>query len=784
MGPEQAPAAAGTGLADTDPTDAGAVDAGLTDAGPADAATAISADGSVPDRSPAVPAAYADAAVAGITETPTTVAASAGAPPVDPTAGTPATPPAAIGTPRETGGEGEGDGGAEGGSGRWPAIAGVAAGAVAMLVTLVVVLKAGGGAPKRLPAELAGADPGLFTGWGLPISRLLCDTAGVATVGALLAAAFLFPAAGGKPGAAGRRMLRWASAAAWVWCVASLAQFAFTVSDLIGRPLPGALSRHNVGNVIDAVPQPRALLIVAGLAFAIAIGAGVARRLDTSAWLAVLALGALLPVAMTGHAHGSGGHDLATVSGGLHVLGVSAWVGGLAALLAGGRRLGGRELVTAVTRYSGIAGLCLVVVAISGVVNAYVRVASWSALLDSRYGNLVIAKAVALVVLAGLGAAHRRFTIRRLAASPGRRRPFLRLGAAEVAVMGVAIALGAGLSRTPTPAGADGVATDDPVVSLLGYPMPPPFTAGRIVTGARPDLLFLTVVLLGAWLYLTGVIRLRRAGASWPVGRTVSWLMGLAVIAFATSSGLGPYGRVLFSVHMAQHLLLMMLAPVLLVLGAPVTLALRALPTGVTGTTRSARAWLLRIVNSRWLAFVSHPVVTFTLYSVSLYVLYLTPLYGWVLRNHLAHLAMMCHFLVVGYLFFWLLIGVDPGPRRPVYPARIVLLFLASAVHTFFGVILMMSNEVIGASYYRLLDRPWGGSLLDVQQVGGGMAWSFGELPSLAVLAALFFQWARTEERHGRAKDARMDSGEDDEFEAYNRYLASLAKPGPRPPRP
>ncbi|OHV36735.1 cytochrome-c oxidase [Pseudofrankia sp. EUN1h] len=663
-------------------------------------------------------------------------------------------------------------------------VAGVVAGAVAMLVTLVVVLEAGGGAPKRLPAELAGADPGLFTGWGLPISRLLCDTAGVATVGALLAAAFLFPAAGGKPGVAGTRLLRWASVAAWVWCVASLAQFAFTVSDLIGRPLPAALSRHNVGNVLDAVPQPRALLIVAGLTFAIAVAAGVARKLDTAAWLAVLALGALLPVAMTGHAHGSGGHDLATVSSGLHVLGVAAWVGGLAALLAGGRRLAGRELVTAVTRYSGLAGLCLVVVALSGVVNAYVRVGSWSALVDSRYGNLVIAKVVALVALAGLGAAHRRFTIRRLTASPSRRRPFLRLGAAEVALMGVAVALGAGLSRTPTPASADGGAADDPVVSLLGYPLPPPFAAGRIVTEARPDLLFLTVVLLGAWLYLTGVVRLRRAGASWPVGRTVSWLLGLAVIAFATSSGLGPYGRVLFSVHMAQHLLLMMLAPVLLVLGAPVTLALRTLPTGVTGTTRSARAWLLRVVNSRWLAFVSHPVVTFVLYSVSLYALYLTPLYGWVLRNHLAHLAMMCHFLVVGYLFFWLLIGVDPGPRRPPYPARIMLLFLASAVHTFFGVILMVSNEVIGESYYRLLDRPWGGSLLDVQQVGGGMAWSFGELPSLAVLAALFFQWARTEERHGRAKDARMDSGEDDEFEAYNRYLASLARPRSRPPRP
>jgi putative copper resistance protein D len=289
-------------------------------------------------------------------------------------------------------------------------------------------------------------------------------------------------------------------------------------------------------------------------------------------------------------------------------------------------------------------------------------------------------------------------------------------------------------------------------------------------------------VLLGTGYYLAGVIRLRRDGASWPMGRTVSWLAGMAVIAFATSSGLGRYGRVLFSVHMVQHLLLMMLAPILLNLGAPVTLALRALPTGVTGTTRSARAWLLRLVNSRWLAFIGNPLVAWTLYSVSLYVLYLTPLFGWVLRNHLAHLAMMVHFLVVGYLFFWVLIGVDPGPKRPSHPARIILLFTASAVHTFFGIILMMSGSVIGDSYYSLLTRSWGASPLTDQHLGGGMAWSFGELPGVAVIAVLVFQWARTDERRARAKDARMDSGDDDEFDQYNAYLAGLATRDGRPP--
>jgi putative copper resistance protein D len=689
--------------------------------------------------------------------------------------------PSAVGVPAEATAATTAPAGA---GGRWRVAAGITGGVVAALVTLVVSLEFSHGAYTRLPADLAGADPGALTGWGLPVSRWLCDAAGVATVGALLAAAFFFPAAGGKPGATGQRMLRHASVAAWAWCVASILQFVFTVSNLIGQPLPGVLTAHNIDNVLNAVAQPRALLLGAAVSFAVAVGAGTARKLDTCAWLAAGALFALLPVAMTGHAHGNGGHDLASISAGMHVVSVAAWVGGLAALLVGGRRLAGNELVTAVARYSSLAGLCLLLTTVSGVVNAYVRVVTFGALFDSRYGNLVLVKTAALVVLAGFGAAHRRFTIRRLVAArdgdePGlvsARRPFLRLGAAELVVMGIAIALGAALSLSPTPAQADSAGSDNPVLALLGFPLPPAITIGRVFTQDRPDLLWLTATLLGAIYYVRWVVRLRRAGASWPVGRLVSWLAGLAVIAFATNSGLGEYGRVLFSVHMVQHLLLMMAAPILLNLAAPVTLALRALPTGVTGTTRSARAWLLRVVNSRWMRFVSNPLVAWALYAVSLFVLYLTPLFAWALRNHLAHEAMMLHFLLVGYLFFWLMIGVDPGPSRPSHPVRIILLFTSSAVHTFFGIIIMMSASLIGGSYYALLGRTWGASALADQHLGGGMAWSFGELPGVAVIAALVYQWARSDERRARAKDARMDSGEDDEFDRYNAYLASLAK--------
>jgi putative copper resistance protein D len=153
------------------------------------------------------------------------------------------------------------------------------------------------------------------------------------------------------------------------------------------------------------------------------------------------------------------------------------------------------------------------------------------------------------------------------------------------------------------------------------------------------------------------------------------------------------------------------------------------------------------------------------------------------MRGHATHVAMMLHFLLGGYLFFWVIIGIDPAPRRVPYPARMVMLLGAMAFHAMFGVAMMMAGTVIAEDWYRSLGRPWGGSLLADQGLGGGIAWAFGELPSLVVLAALFVQWVRSDERAARRHDRREDAGNDDSLERYNAYLAGLAEQDERQSR-
>ena len=280
-----------------------------------------------------------------------------------------------------------------------------------------------------------------------------------------------------------------------------------------------------------------------------------------------LALATLLPVSLTGHAASAGSHDLATTSLFLHVVGVVLWTGGLVALGWVALR-GSKRLPDAIARYSVMALWAFVVVAASGVANASVRLVDWGDVFGSSYGRLVVAKTVALVLLGVVG-----WTQRRRIVAEGR--GFLALATTELMIMAATIGLAVALGRTPTPA-SDVITTR--AEELLGGPMPPPPTLERLLWGWEPTGVALAVVGLGFALYVKGLLVLRRRGDAWPVGRTVSWMIGLALIAWAGIGGLSQYSHVLFSAHMVSHMVLSMVAPIFLVLAAPVTLALRTLP--------------------------------------------------------------------------------------------------------------------------------------------------------------------------------------------------------------
>lgn len=646
-----------------------------------------------------------------------------------------------------------------------------AVGLVALGSLLAAVVAALLVALTRAPAVLGVPDPGPLTNYGLPAMRALAQAAGVLTVGSALFAAFLAPPQGdGRLGVGGYAALRTVTYFAALWCVAAALLVPLTVADSIGWPLSEVLTVDVLTRAVPTLSTAEAWLLTAGIAAVVTIGS---RAVLTWGWTVPLfaaALGGLLPVALTGHSSAGGSHDVATNSLLLHIVAASLWVGGLAALVMHGRRTGA-HLGLATTRFSSLALVCWLVMAASGVINALVRL-PLSTVLTSTYGLLVVAKVGALVALGGLGYEQRQKSVKAVV-ERGEGASLVRLGSVEVLLMMATVGLAVALGRTPPPDAARRELSASEL--LLGYDLAGPPTVLRLLFDWRFDLVYGTFALVAAGLYLYGVWRLRRRGDAWPVGRTVAWLAGCLVVLLATSAGIGRYSPAMFSVHMGGHMMLSMLAPALLVLGGAVTLALRVLRPAAADDPPGAREWLLAAVHSPVTRALTHPIVALVLFSGSFFVLYFSGLFDAALTRHWAHLAMNGHFLLVGLLFYWPVIGVDPAPRRLPPLGRLGLVFASLPFHAFFGVILMGSSTVVGEPFYAALNLPWVPDLLADQRLAGGLAWASGEVPLLVVLVALLVQWARADERAARRSDRRADSDGDADLTAYNAMLRDMA---------
>ncbi|MEV5409302.1 cytochrome c oxidase assembly protein [Thermopolyspora sp. NPDC052614] len=640
---------------------------------------------------------------------------------------------------------------------------------------LVVAMVAGGAANPRIIPGLP--DQGMFTRWMLPVSKLAMDVAGVLTVGLLLAATAFLPS---DKGMLGKNALGYVKAASWsalAWSGAAAATLVLTVSDTLGMPVGELLAGNELTSFAGQTQQGVALVLVVLFAVAIALFARGAITAGASAGMLVLALITLLPSPLTGHSSSAPNHGLATTSVAFHILLLALWIGGLGVLCVHALR-GGRHLPEAAARFSRTALWCFVGVGLSGLFSALARLTSVTDLVTSSYGWLIVFKTLAFAGLGVIGWWHRRRTLPEIAA--GRSRAFVNLATGEVLLMAATMGLAVALSRTATPP------VDAPVdraFELLGYPLPPPVSLSNLATLWWFDLFFAVVAAALAGLYGAAVVRLARRGDRWPVARTLSWFTGVVILVIATQSGAARYAPVLFSVHMAEHMVLSMLVPIFLVLGAPVTLALRALKPAARRGDRGPREWLTVILHSRVMKVVGHPAYATIIFVGSTYALYFTPLFAAAMQEHLGHIAMTAHFLAAGSLFFWVIIGVDPAPHALPHVWRLLLLFVTMPFHAFFGVALMSMTTVIAEEWYVQLGRTWGASSLADQSAGGGIAWGFGEIPTLIVVIALAFQWYQSDERRARQADRRADAVAartggtgDAELDAYNEYLARLNK--------
>lgn len=282
-----------------------------------------------------------------------------------------------------------------------------------------------------------------------------------------------------------------------------------------------------------------------------------------------------------------------------------------------------------------------------------------------------------------------------------------------------------------------------------------PFSLGRVFTQWELDPVLFVGLVWVAGLYLLGVRALRRRGDSWPLGRTLSFVVvGTGTFAFATMSGLGAYDTALVSVHMVQHMLLSMLVPLALALGAPVTLLLRTLP-------RRPRSWVLALLHSRLAKVLTFAPLTFLLFVISPWALYFSGWYDATLHSELLHQFMHVHLVVVGCLFFWPLVGIDPVPGRLPYPFRLMTVFFTLPFHAFLGVTIMGQEELLGGSYYPSLPDAAGLTWLPDpaadQHLAGGILWGSGDLVGLVFLAVLFVQWVRASMREAAREDRRLD---------------------------
>lgn len=278
----------------------------------------------------------------------------------------------------------------------------------------------------------------------------------------------------------------------------------------------------------------------------------------------------------------------------------------------------------------------------------------------------------------------------------------------------------------------------------------PPFTPLRLLTEGSLDPVVLIGLVLAAGLYLWGVRRLRARGDHWGIGRTVAWLLGgLGSIALVTLTGVAGYDDTLFSVHMIQHMVLSMVAPVFLAIGAPVTLALRTLPRG-------GRRVLLGVLHSGVVRVLTFPLIPFLLFVGTPFALYFTGWYPATLDNGGLHEAMHVHFLLVGCLFFWPLVGLDPIPGKVSHPMRLLILLATLPLHAILGLTIMNQSTLIAPDHYLALNLPWSDPASE-QRVGGGLLWASGDLVGLLMLGSAAYQWMRASEREAIREDRRLD---------------------------
>ena len=326
----------------------------------------------------------------------------------------------------------------------------------------------------------------------------------------------------------------------------------------------------------------------------------------------------------------------------------------------------------------------------------------------------------------------------------------------------VARRLVGGLAAVGVAAGAVPHVVALPVVAIVG-----PLTIGSALATWTFSPLVVTGTMVALVAYLEAVRRVDAAHPATPVPlwRVACWVAGVVVIFLALSSFVDVYATDLFSIHMIQHLLLMMVGAPLLALGAPMTLLLRV------ASAEQRRRWILPVLHSRLIRLITHPLVTWALFSAVLWISHFSQLYELSLQDERIHVLEHLLYVVSAYLFWLPVVGADPIAVRLPYPVRLGYLVLQMPQTSFLSLSIWQAGAVLYPHYAAVQVPGWLSPLAD-QQLAGGLMLLGAVMLSLGAILLVTWAWIEHEEAEGKRIDAVL---------ARQRQRAAARPPIPAP---
>lgn len=472
--------------------------------------------------------------------------------------------------------------------------------------------------------------------WGLPIVKLVFNISAACSIGSLVLALFALP----PKGKAFTHALTFAGVSAGLWTAAGAAMSFLTFHALANLPLFSEGSGTAFVGFLTDVDAGRLGALTVLMAAAVTVFCFAARTQQGISATLLLALAGLVPLALNSHAAGSGSHPDSTVSVVMHMAAAAVWLGGLLTLVGLRRSFAAATVTTVVRRYSTLALVSFVALAISGLLAGWSGIGSLDGL-ATPYGTLMAAKSAAFIVLGIFGVLHRKWILATLERNPERGAlTFTVLASAELAVMGAASGMAAALARTPPPTVAGtGLIDETPQISSVA----------EAFSSWKPDPLWSLLFGLGVFLYLAGLRRLRLRGGFWPAYRTVLWLLGMALLFVVTNGGLHVAQESLISAHVLTQMTITAVVPLFLVPASPLTLAERTIQRRDDGTIGAAE--VVSAVLRPMLASTAAPVVPAVGLAATLTVLYYTPLLESSSGTQFGYAAMTSLALLSGCLF-------------------------------------------------------------------------------------------------------------------------------------